>query len=160
MLSEPQLEQRPLRHYVSIHGKARIHEMPQLVGSMFDELEAWINQHGVVPTGAPFMRYNVVDMENELEFEIGQPVPENVRGDQRLQPGQIPGGRYLTATYTGDSRNLVDATAQFLEWAEKYHIKWSVLGNRWAGRFEFYLSDPLEEPDWSKHRTELAFLTA
>ncbi len=160
MLSDPQLEQRPLRHYVSIHGKARMHQLPQYLGSMFDELAAWIEQHGVVPSGAAFIRYNVIDMENELEFEVGQLVPENVQGDNRVQAGQMPGGRYLTAVYTGDSRHLMDATAQFLEWAAKHHIQWNVNGQRWAGRFEFYLSDPAEEPDWSKHRTELAFLTA
>ncbi len=160
MLSEPKLEQRPMRHYVSIHAKARIQDLPQILGSMFDEVAQWIEQHGIVPSGAPFMRYTVIDMDNELEFEVGEPVPENVRGDSRVQSGQMPGGRYLTAVYTGDSRHLMDATAQFLDWAEKHHIQWNVNGNHWAGRFEFYLSNPDQEPDWSKHRTELAFLTA
>jgi hypothetical protein len=85
-------------------------------------------------------------------------------GNDRASAGLLPAGRYAVLLYTGLYDNLVSVTAGLLEWAEKNSIVWKtdVLDDVewWAGRVEWYPTDPADEPDPGKWQTELAFLTA
>jgi effector-binding domain-containing protein len=97
-------------------------------------------------------------------MEAGVPVATQVAGNGRVQPGEIPAGRYATVIHAGPYERLVDTTRDLLAWAEENGVQWQAhaTGNAeaWAGRFEFYLTDPAEEPDPEKWETELAFLAA
>jgi hypothetical protein len=61
----------------------------------------------------------------------------------------------------GHPDSLVAATAGLLEWGDQQGVSWDKVdvdgAERWVCRLENYLSDPLEEPDMSSWRTELAF---
>ena len=38
------------------------------------EVFAWLGGGGAAPAGAPFWKYNVIDMAREIEIEAGVPV--------------------------------------------------------------------------------------
>lgn len=47
----------------------------------FPQLFAWLGEHGVTPSGPPFIRYREVDAEGEpLEIEVAAPVRPSERG--------------------------------------------------------------------------------
>jgi effector-binding domain-containing protein len=123
-----------------------------------------LERHGVHPAGAPFLRYNLIDMEGALEIEAGVPVPVAVGEEGRVFAGVVPAGRYGTLTHTGDYEGLVDANEALQEWARTEGLGWAMTptehGDRFESRLEVYLTDPSTEPDPAKWETEVAYLLA
>ena len=128
------------------------------------EVFGWLAARGAAPAGAPFWKYNVIDMDRQLEVEAGAPVAVAVPGDDRVLAGVIPGGQYAIVRYTGHPMGLYDATAALLDWAAGQGLAWDVTktedGDRWGARLEIYESDPAQEPDMDKWVTDLAFRLA
>ena len=53
------------------------------IASAADEIPglfSWLAAHGGTPAGPPFLRYNVIDMDRELQIEAGVPVGGTVTG--------------------------------------------------------------------------------
>jgi effector-binding domain-containing protein len=161
MLTEPEVAERAAQPYVAISARVTM----QTIGSVLPELHglvfAWLAERGVPPAGYPFWKYNVIDMERELEVEVAVPVATAVEGDRRVLAGVLPSGRYATLRYTGHPAGLVDATASLREWVARRGLTFDVRdagdGERWGARLEIYETDPAVEPDMSKWTTQLAF---
>jgi effector-binding domain-containing protein len=161
MKTEPQIVQRAEQPYVAIKASVTMESISAVLPSLHPEMFAWLDAHGVRPAGAPFSKYNVIDMQRAVEIEVGIPVAEAVAGDQRVLPGVLPAGTYARTIYTGHPSGLVDATAALLEWAARQGLPWDVSdtphGQRWGCRLEVYDTDPREEPDLDKWETQLVF---
>ena len=125
---------------------------------------AYLEQQGVDPAGAPFIRYNVIDMEKGLELEAGVPVSDPVQGAGRVFAGVVPAGRYGTLTHIGHYNGLIDANEALQEWARQQGLEWAMTatehGDRFEARLEVYLTDPSTEPDPGRWETEVAYLLA
>ena len=164
MLAEPTVVQRPDQPYVAIRALVTMETLGVVVPPLNKEVFGWLAARGAAATGAPFWKYNVIDMERQLEVEAGAPIAVAVPGDDRVLAGVIPGGRYATVRYTGHPMGLYDATAALLEWAAGQGLAWDVTetedGERWGARLEIYETDPAQEPDMDKWVTELAFRLA
>jgi effector-binding domain-containing protein len=160
--TEPKLEQRKAQPTVGIKVLVSMAEVGSVLPPLIGEIAGWLQKMGVTACGAPFFRYILIDMEKQMEIEVGFPVDQALPGEGRIMPGILPAGRYATVLHTGPYKNLRPATARLLEWAEKNGIAWqtSTRGDDqvWDARLEFYLSDP-GETDEQKLLTELAFLT-
>jgi hypothetical protein len=73
-MTEPKIQQRDALPYLAIRSEVT-NGIPAVVDTAFPQLFAWLGQHGVEPTGAPFIRYLEVDHEGEpLEIEVAAPV--------------------------------------------------------------------------------------
>ena len=129
----------------------------------FPELFGWLQEHGIVPDGPPFIRYLVIDMENGLEIELGAPVASVVTGSGRICPGALPAGQWAVLRHIGPYDGLMASNAALLAWAQQQGIEldsWETdRGDAWRGRVEHYLTDPSAEPDPGKLETDVAFLT-
>jgi RNA polymerase sigma-70 factor (ECF subfamily) len=137
------------------------------IGSAADDIPGlfeWLAAHGTEPAGAPFLKYNVIDMERELQIEAGLPVTVPVPGDGRVQAGVLPGGRYASVTHVGPYDQLIPAVRRLLEWADDQGLTWdkqdTPAGDRWGCRLEIYPVNPAEQPDPAKWETELVFRLA
>jgi effector-binding domain-containing protein len=134
------------------------------LGARFGEVFAWLGARGLEPAGAPFWRYNVIDMARKLEVDVAVPVAAAVDGDDHVVSGVLPAGRYATLTHVGHPSELAGVTKTLLDWAAGEGLTWDMSlgedGERWGARLEIYLTDPSEEPDMSKWVTELAFRLA
>lgn len=157
------VQERPEQPYVSITRRVpmtRVGEvLPPLTPVVFD----WLGAHGVAPVGHSFWKYNVVDMAGELEVEVGVPTGQSVPGDEQVQGHVLPAGRYAVAHHVGHPDDLVNATRDLLEWAQRQELTWDVVPGdpeRWTARLEEYLTDPAEQPDLSQWETNLIFLLA
>jgi effector-binding domain-containing protein len=161
MTAEPVIIQRPPQPYVAIKTLVTMQALGRDVPPLNGEVMGWLGQHGVAPAGPPFWKYNVIDMERELEIEAGSPVATALPRDDRVLAGVLPAGRYASVRHIGHPDTLVGAVAALLDWAKAQDLRWDSEetpdGERWGSRLEIYHSDPVVEPDMSKWETELAF---
>jgi effector-binding domain-containing protein len=164
MSSAPEIVTRAAQPYVAIRTQVTMEDLGMVVPPLNQEAFAWLGGRGVAPAGAPFWKYNVIDMAAKLEIEAGVPVAAAVAGDDRVVTGVLPAGRYATLTHVGHPSELVAATGALLDWAAEQGLTFDVTpgddGEQWACRLENYLTDPSQEPDMSKWVTELAFKLA
>jgi effector-binding domain-containing protein len=159
---QPQVTQRAPQPYVAVPFTVTMATFPQAADTGFPELFAWLGEHGITPSGPPFIRYRVIDMAGELEIEIGAPVAQAQPGSGRVQAGELPGGRYVTLVHTGPYDGLVAANGALQDWARQQGIalESSDGERRFRGRVEFYPTDPSQEPDTAKWQVEIAYLVS
>ncbi len=164
MLSEPKVVEREEQPYLGIAGSVRMGEIGPFMEVALPELFAWLGGKGIAPVGAPFMRYNILEMELGLELEVGVPIAATVPGDGRIEAGVLPAGRYGSLIYTGDYDGLVEANESLQRWARDNGLDWAMLetdrGDRFACRLEVYMTDPTSEPDPARWQTEITYLLA
>jgi effector-binding domain-containing protein len=159
----PRIVERAEQPYVAVSGRVTM----QTIGAIADRLPevfGWLGARGIEPAGAPFLRYDLIDMERQLEVEAGVPVAATAAADGEVQAGVLPAGRYATVTHVGQFDGLVAATAALLDWAAEQGLAWDVTdtpeGQRWGCRLEVYETNPAEQPDPSKWETVLLFRLA
>jgi effector-binding domain-containing protein len=156
----PSVMQRPAQPYVAIRGTVTMQTIPALADRI-PEVFGWLAGRGVAPAGPPFLRYNLIDMERQLEIEAGVPVPSELSGDGEVHAGVLPAGRYAVLTHVGPFDQLIPAVRRLLDWAAERGLVWDMSetpeGQRWGCRLEIYKTNPAEEPDPGKWVTELAF---
>jgi len=165
MISEPKLENRDKQHYIAIRTQVPI-PFGKYLGPLWEEVNRWSKNQGIVSTGSAIIRYLTTDMSKKLDIDVGFVIDQAVPGDERITVDVLPAGQYATLLYTGPykGKGIYKATVAILEWAKQNQIVWDTTVKEdaewWAGRVEWYLSDPAIEADTHKYRTELAFLTA
>ena len=164
MLSEAQVIERPAQPYVAIKAQVTMQTLGTVLPGLHPRVFAWLGERSISPAGAPFWKYNAIDMDRSLEVEVGVPVAAVVDGDDQVLAGVLAPGRYATLRYTGHPDGLLGATASLLKWAEDQGLTWDVRhspdGERWGARLEIYETDPAAEPDMAKWTTQLAFRLA
>jgi effector-binding domain-containing protein len=169
-MNDPQIELREAQQYLGIRDSVT-DGVPAFADKVFPELFGWLGEHGIQPAGPPFIRYRELGRAGEpLEIEVGVPVGPEVAGigDGRVRPDALPAGRYLTLLHVGPYRSdsmpdLGDARAELLGFAEDnglVHGRESERGFAPLCALEHYLVGPVEEPDFTKWRTEFAYLIA
>jgi effector-binding domain-containing protein len=161
MKHEPQIQQRAAQPYVGIRMPVTMEGFAEAVDTGFPELFEWLAKHGATPTGPPFIRYLVIDMERELEIELAVPVGEEVGSDGRVRSSVLPAGRYVTLRHVGPFDALTASNATLQQWAQEQGIaldSWDTdRGSAWRGRVEHFLTDPSTEPDPAKWEVEVAY---
>jgi len=163
MPTAPRIVERAEQPYVAVSGRVTM----QTIGAIADRLPevfAWLGARGLEPAGAPFFKYDLIDMERQLEVGAGVPVAAAAAGDGEVVAGVLPAGRYASLTHVGHPDELVEATTALLDWAAQQGLAWDMTetpeGQRWGCRLEVYKTDPAEQPDMSKWETELLFRLA
>ena len=165
-MTEPQIEQRPAQPYLGIAGRIT-DGVPAFVDKAFPELFRWLADHGVEPSGPPFIRFRELDPDGEpLEIEAAAPVEGNAEGDERVSAGTLPAGRYLTLLHRGPYRSesapdLATTREHMIAFAAKQGIVYSRAnrnGTTLPCCLERYLIGPPAEPDFTNWETEFAYL--
>ncbi len=106
------------------------------------------------------MRLNVVDMKGSMDIEVGVTTAVPVEGDARVRPGVLPAGRYATLRYRGAG---TQANRELIEWTRARGVELDrrdvPAGDRFACRYESYVTDPRTEPRKKSRVVELNILT-
>lgn len=162
MISEPRIETREAQPYVGMHASVAMQDFPSVIDRTLGELWAWVGEHGLQSqAGPPIFRYLTIGDDGAMELDFCIPLSAPAAGDQRVQAGTLPDGRYATLVHTGPYDGLRDATARLLQWGEQQGLRWQrEATGAWRARLETYISDPRVEPDPSKLETQLAILVA
>lgn len=163
MQNPPVTVERGEQPYAAIRATVTMDTFPVIADRLMDVFD-WLAERGVEPSGPPFFRYDVIDMERGMEVEAGVPVasaPAAGGGTAEVFTDVLPAGRYLTVTHIGHPEQLLGVTAGLLEWAAARGMEWDMkktdVVERWGCRLEIYKTDPRDEPDMSKWEMELAF---
>ena len=173
--TDPAVIDRADQAYVGIGATVTMAGLAE-VAHRIPEVMSWLAARNLTPAGAPFFRYNVIDMHGEFEVEVGVPVASApamvsapvagspVTESPEVHAGVLPAGRYATVTHVGPPNTLLAATRDLLAWAEQHDLTWDMVAigseERWGCRIESYLTDPRSEPDTEKWQTVLALRLA
>ncbi|CAM5253736.1 DNA gyrase inhibitor [Streptomyces spiroverticillatus] len=163
MRYEPEITEYGEQPYAGIRGRVRTDGFAA-IADRIPELIGWLAARGTEPLGGPFLRYNVIGADGELEVEAGVPVAVAPEPEGDVRAGVLPAGRYATLTHVGHPDELVGVTQELIAWAGTQGLEWDMTraadGEHWVGRTETFLTDPRVEPDPNKWETRLAIRLA
>ena len=163
MITKPKVEERAEQPYMAIRTQATMQQLDTVIPQGLGEVFGWLGKQGAAAAGAPFIRYLVINMEAQLEIEVGVPVASALPGDGRICAGRLPAGRYASLIYTGIDTGI-EANAALLDWGTEQGLVWDTWaaqnGDGWGARYESFLTNPDEEPDRAKWETKVAIRLA
>lgn len=162
LVGKATVDERPDEPYMGIRTRTPFKGMFTVVDKhLFKELRAWMKEEGIEPAGAPFLRYHVIDMDGEMDIEVGIPVASVVKGNGRVCPGVLPRGRYANLIYIN---NGYTGNGALTRWGIENGLtfdQWDApKGTAFRSRYERYLTDPKIQPLKTKWEVEVAIKLA
>lgn len=154
VVTKPERTTAGIRTVTPFRGMFAVRD--KLMEELFERLETWSADFG--PT---FFRLHVVDMEGDMDVEVGAVTEKPVTGDDRVRAGVLPAGRYAALTYVNHGRR---ANGTLVDWVRAEGLKFDCVedpgGDRFACRYEAYLTDPRTERMKTRWQIELAIRLA
>ena len=160
-IGKPKIDTRPKQVYMGIRTIAPFKGMSKVIDRISREVNAWVDEHDIKPSGPPFLRFHVIDMRGFMDISFGVPVKKALPDDGDIKADVIPVGRYASLIYSGGG---ISANRALIEWVRAKGMdfdRWDTdQGDNFSGRYETYLTDPKIEPRKSKWKIEVAIKLA
>lgn len=118
------------------------------LGDAFGSTFGYVMSHGGQPAGPPFVRWTTLT-EDSMSGEGGVTLAAPLPGEGRIEAITLPGGPAAVADFYGPYDQLPGAMAEIGAWLAA-HGRTPAAGHR-----EVYWTDPVEEPDPARWRTEI-----
>jgi effector-binding domain-containing protein len=132
-----------------IRARASAATIGPMLGELLPEVHHVMERSGAEMAGPPFVRY--LTLGDEWDFEAGAPVASAVEGEGRVVASTLPGGSVAVVTYTGPYEGVGEAHEAIGKWLAEQ-------GRQPAGPpWDSYVTDPMQEPDASKWRTDVYY---
>jgi hypothetical protein len=151
---------RPERATAGIRMVTPFRGMLAVRDKLMTELYEWLDASGA-DHGPIFFRLYVVDMDRDMDMEVGAVTPQPVAGDGRVRPGVLPAGRYAALTYLNHARR---ANGFLIDWTGAERLAFDRVrgpaGDEFACRYEACLTDPRTERMKTRWQVEPAILLA
>jgi effector-binding domain-containing protein len=159
----PELVTRPAQWSVVVPIEASLSQWSKTIEAI-PQIVGWIEENGIQPASPLFYRYRRIgDLEKPFSVEIGFAVHERAEPAGDIIASEMEGGTYLTYLHRGHPDQLFETNRGVETWARKYGILLDVARDGdtedWKGRYEFFLTNPDDEPDPNKWEIKLAWLT-
>lgn len=133
---------------IVLRGRVEIAGVGQFLQEAFGAVYGFLGLRGLAPVGMPFARYLAM-AETEMEVEAGTAVAAPATGEGTVVASQLPGGPCAVTWHIGPFDTIAETYEALITWiADQGHVPG---GPPW----ECYWTDPAEEPDSSKWRTEV-----
>jgi effector-binding domain-containing protein len=142
-----EIEARPV---AAIRTDTKPEKIGPVLRELLPELAAYLKDLGVAPTGPPFARYFEY-RPDFVDMQAGVTVPEPVTGRDRIKADELPGGQVAVTWHVGPYDTISQGYDALHEWI---HESGKEEG---SAPWEVYWTDPEEEPDSSKWRTEICW---
>jgi effector-binding domain-containing protein len=160
-IGKPKIDTRPKQVYMGIRAIAPFKGMSKVIDRISKELNTWVKEQNVKPSGPPFLRFHVIDMRGFMDISFCVPVRKALPDDGDVKADVIPAGRYASLIYSGGG---ISANRALIEWVRAQGMdfdRWDTeQGDNFRGRYESYLTDPKIEPRKSKWKIEVAIKLA
>jgi effector-binding domain-containing protein len=120
IISDLTISFREQRRYMGIRTIAPFRGMFAVRDTLLTELRRWVQTPGIADEGPYFLRYHVIDMNHQMDIEVGYVVSQQLPGDDRVIPGSLPAGTYASLTY---SRYGMRGNNTLLAWAKTHGLR-------------------------------------
>lgn len=147
MLSEPTIEYREEQPYVAIRSTVTMQNIPKDLPPLIHEILQWVEKKNLEQEGPVFFYYLSMD-RGTMQVDVGVPVRDAVKTDDRVIAGSFPAAKYLTARHKGPYDDLRNSHMAMDRYAQTHGLKGTT-------RAEIYITDPEEVKDQSKWETDL-----
>jgi effector-binding domain-containing protein len=121
------------------------------LAEVLPEIMSHLKSAGVEVTGPPFSLYRGM-ANGTFDLEAGMPVGAPIKEAAQIKPGTLPGGKAAVTWHVGPYDTLGNAFEAVEKWRRERG--YSVRGSE-HGPWEVYWTDPGEEIDPAKWRTEV-----
>jgi len=160
-IGKPKIDQRTKQAYLGIRTIAPFKGMSRVIDRISGELNAWVHERDIQPSGPPFLRFHVIDMRGFMDITFAIPVRNALPDEGQIKSDVLPAGRYASLIYSGGG---ISANRALIEWVRAKGMdfdRWDTeQGDNFRGRYETYLTDPTVEPRKSKWKIEVAIKLA
>jgi effector-binding domain-containing protein len=161
--ASPELVTRPAQPSIVVPVEASLNEWNRAIEKI-PEVIGWIQSNEIEPASPLFFRYlRIGDETRPFQLEIGFALNEHVEGSGNVVASELPGGTYLTYLHHGHPDKLFEISETLAQWASENGVECDVTSDgifeHWAGRFDFFLTDPEMEPDRDNWEIKIAWLT-
>lgn len=145
-----QIEQRELAEQATavVRSSLAVPEIGSFMGRAIGVVARALADQRIAPAGPPFARYHRLG-PTEFDVEVGFPIGGSVAATGEVAASSLPGGPAAVIAYVGPYDAMEAAYGALAEWVA--HRGGGPAGDPW----EVYLSDPSQEPDPQKWRTEI-----
>lgn len=144
---QPEQPAAVVRAIVALDG------LPDFFGRSYHAIMAAVTDQGCQLAGPPFAKYYGMPTDR-VDLEAGFPIAGPFAATGDVQPGSLPAGRCYEATHTGPYDTLEQTYNLILEQIGKDGATPSDV------MWEYYLSDPEQEPDPAKWQTRVCWPVA
>jgi effector-binding domain-containing protein len=135
-----------------IPGKGTMGEMSAQMSDLYEKLMTEMGIQGLQITGAPFCQYLSFDqLSGESEYLAGIHVSRKGKDAGNIKAVSYPGMEVIQAIHTGPYDELQLSYSKLMEYIAVNQLK--ITGEN----FEFYFTDPSQEPDVTRWQTLIAF---
>lgn len=138
------------RDALSVRYRTPVAKLSESMGPAYGEIAGYMAKNGIPFAGPPYAMYYNMDMD-DLDVEIGFPVGAPAKGEGRVRPGKLPGGRHATATRGGSYETMAKTYDALTAFCKERGVE---LEER---MYEEYLNSPEEVPP-EKLETVIHFL--
>jgi len=147
-MSEFAIRDVPKQHTAAIRLTCPMEAIGETMGQAFPKIFHAVTAAGVEPAGAPLTRYFSFGGPT-IEFECAIPVAAPFGGEGEVQASEIGGGDAAFAVHVGPYDTIGQTWEALTEWVKEQ-------GREPGGPgWEYYLTDPGDEPDPAKWVTEV-----
>lgn len=161
ILEGPKVERRPEAPYVGVRMVTPFRGMLGVRDKLLDEVMDFAETSELAVVEYGFLRLLVVDMQGDMEIEVGVKTRKRTDFAGRIESGVLPAGNYATLSYRGVG---TAANRAIQEWTAAEGLALdkseSPAGDRFGCRYEAYLTDPAVESHKKKWTIQLAFRLA
>jgi effector-binding domain-containing protein len=147
-MSEFSLVEREPQTTAVAHATIPVAEIPTFLGHAYEAVIQALNSQGMTPVGEPFAYY-LGAPTTSVELEAGFPIAAPCAPIGEVTASCLPGGSVAIGVHVGPYETMVETYNLLMSWMTAQGL---VPGER---MWEIYLSDPAQEPDASKWRTEI-----
>ena len=124
---------------ISIRAKTSVNKMPQLIGESYGKMEAYLKEAGEYMSDIPYVAYFNMDMQN-LDVEIGFPVPKVLPGKDDIKAGTIPESRVVFCMYRGAYTDMEPTYSEMAKWITENGLTPT------GTAYEYYYNSPEDFP--------------
>jgi effector-binding domain-containing protein len=147
-MSEFSLVERAQQPTAVVRSTIAVTDIPKFLGHAYEAVMQVLASQGITPAGAPFAYYMGAPTTT-VELEAGFPIAVACAAQGEMVPSELPGGTIASGTHFGPYETMVDTYEQLTTWIAEHGL---VPGD---SMWEIYLSDPQQEPDSTKWRTQI-----
>ncbi len=142
--------QMPAMNYVSVRGSAKLEEISTKMEEMSGLMMAYIEKKNLKQAGPPFAIWHT--MGEEFEFTFAIQVDGNAgEGNEKVSTGSMEMFKCIKGDYYGAYEDMQGAYEDMEKYMKSNNLELK------GESMEFYITDPMNEPDTSKWLTHIVY---